>query len=524
MCGLVGTIIAGGGYKTDREKQKKIMSWLLHIDTVRGPHSTGMALVHPHEETEKRECRVFKNTVPGDTFVRSTTFMAAEKLWEHTRVTLGHNRYATMGGISTATAHPLTTKNIVLTHNGTLKNFDNSLAHAGSLNSLDSARIAAELEKSGSTPEIFKKLYGAYALIWFDRRTNSVYIARNSERPLWWAAFDQDILVYASNRWMLESLDTRHTANLRCSIVPKEIPVGELWEFDMNSFKLSYSTDKDGSRVYSTEGLTKLNFTPAKEWQPAYYQNGQQSYLPKWESKNQSGSKNNVTDLGPVGGVKRNKRSSSSEIATEIERSNEILNKHDLRVGDEIEVCLEEVGIEGTKKCPGYALGVGADHPYHKVMLINIPHKMLDGHEHVFSYNCMIMACSESHDNSPVIWAEIKDVAYVVIGPDQADAVLTVPNDDKNLFKAKRLFRELFGKHLIIAPEDCTGEAEYEGPEGSKLIEAAFNAAVEGGCQNCAKEFDEPTDKVHWTYNTLPICDACFNAQSEQGFDQKYVS
>lgn len=122
------------------------------------------------------------------------------------RFVVGHNRAATIGGVSTETTHPFSFEHVTGVHNGTFrawramwKDSDQSVDSAALYEALDNvgpeeAEIVTVLETLG---------LGAYALVWYDSRTSELHIARNDERPLYVVTSPSGVW-FASEKRMLE--------------------------------------------------------------------------------------------------------------------------------------------------------------------------------------------------------------------------------------------------------------------------------------------------------------------------------
>src|SRR5690348_5835448 len=106
MCGIV--LVAGKISKNEEGAFKT----LLELDTIRGPHSTGVLSV-----THDKIVTVAKSVgTPWDLYDTSSFRSLFSK--SHTLL-LGHNRYATVGAITKGNAHPFEHDNVVGVHNGT---------------------------------------------------------------------------------------------------------------------------------------------------------------------------------------------------------------------------------------------------------------------------------------------------------------------------------------------------------------------------------------------------------------------
>lgn len=191
MCGLVGVM----GHIT--QKEKAAFNQLLVVDVLRGKHSTGVALIDHAGEVD-----VFKKAVNVLDFLDFKTYSDLTR-YSHNCM-MGHNRYATKGAVNNVNAHPFEFENVVGMHNGTLSNYtklDNHLHF-----DVDSECLYAHLNNN-PVQDMVDKITGAYALTWFDKRTNNIHFLRNSQRPLNYCySEDGKTLFWASEAWMLRSV------------------------------------------------------------------------------------------------------------------------------------------------------------------------------------------------------------------------------------------------------------------------------------------------------------------------------
>jgi predicted glutamine amidotransferase len=200
MCGLVG--IAGDLNNV----HEKVLKTLLVLDSLRGEDSTGVAFVSKFMD----EVTVAKSL--GDPFnlFNDGKFHKAQQ--RQNKVMLGHNRYATSGGVNKAGAHPFDYDTLVGAHNGTLGaryRLDDDRDFK-----VDSQALYHNIEKNG-VKETIRRLGGqgnAWSLVWWDKIEKTLNFLRNQERPMHMCSSeDGKALFWASEAWMLDVALARHS-------------------------------------------------------------------------------------------------------------------------------------------------------------------------------------------------------------------------------------------------------------------------------------------------------------------------
>lgn len=205
MCGLIGAFRADDAHL---QKLDHFMWQGLYMSALRGMGGTGIGLVHREYDMD-----FAKSHVSAPNFICSAEWEWAAKTMLNSRAVLGHTRSATLGAVKTKNSHPFSFENdkgdgVIMIHNGTIKNWaeltPNTFHHE-----VDSAHVAYSLFTRGGL-ETLKMLEGAYTLIWYDRKTKSLNLARNEERELFytqnkekttfWFASELDMLSSVLNR------------------------------------------------------------------------------------------------------------------------------------------------------------------------------------------------------------------------------------------------------------------------------------------------------------------------------------
>lgn len=218
MCGLVGVI---ANY-TLLGTQLDAFRWLLHLDTVRGDDSTGVAFKRTKVGSEAPKTTVVKTEgIPYKLYAKFPEIFNSKGDFEKENSynfswVMGHNRAKTIGAVNAVNAHPFHHGNIVGAHNGTISTGLHELpTSADIVGQTDSERIMYALSKGVSLQDIVKKLRGAIALSWYDSDTNTYHLFRNKERTLhYYVGPLSNFVMYASEAWMIKIAAARAKISL----------------------------------------------------------------------------------------------------------------------------------------------------------------------------------------------------------------------------------------------------------------------------------------------------------------------
>lgn len=220
MCGHVGIL--------SRKMEKNHVSFFeqaLFADQLRGDHGTGVAFFD-----KDFSHTMLKKAMGVSDFIDLKSYSSlAKDSGLSSKFIMGHNRYATKGGISNKTSHPFNYGDVIMAHNGSLTT-QYQLPESKDF-PVDSENIAYSLDKIG-VEETISKLEGSYSLVWANTKDKTVNFIRNKHRPMIFGlSKDKKTLLYASEHLMLEWIAWRNGIELD-SISSTEEDI--LYTFDMN--------------------------------------------------------------------------------------------------------------------------------------------------------------------------------------------------------------------------------------------------------------------------------------------------
>ena len=268
ICGIV----CAAGLLTAEEE--KIFKFLLILDTVRGEDSTGIAGVSVDGD-------VLVSKAVGTPYDLFPLKLTERVFTANNRLLIGHNRYATQGGVTKKNAHPFEFDNVVGVHNGTLK-ARYGLKHNNY--AVDSEQLYANIDEDGEKV-VIPKVEGAYALVWYDKENEQLKVIRNKERPLHYAfsACGKKVF-FASEAWMLGVALNRNNYKHRPI---QEIQEDQLYTFDVgvnsnfNNFK-DVTFEKEELKQAPPKLVTGTTFRPSAVCTVGTKEASEVNYIGTW--------------------------------------------------------------------------------------------------------------------------------------------------------------------------------------------------------------------------------------------------
>lgn len=283
MCGLAGVF-----YKNPKKRlSKKVIEDLVYVTQLRGLHSAGLIFSYIQQEKDKEPQQMIghkkKAGIPWS-FVQQDDTVTKQINRQDNKVLAFHCRAATKGKVNDENSHPFRHENIVLMHNGTMRN-DYSLSNK--YFDVDSEAICYYLSKEKNTPQSFVDAAdGAYALVWMDYNGGTLNFLRNDDRPLYFAEND-DLIIWASESAFIEFVASRHSIKLNAAV---EFPIFTHRVIDVSTNTVTdnqlihppkkvatfnYHSFYSGSSLYNDDYYDSVKHPPKKEEQNTNLKEGQ---------------------------------------------------------------------------------------------------------------------------------------------------------------------------------------------------------------------------------------------------------
>ena len=257
MCGLSGVYGAIG------VPERNAFGVLQMFAQLRGRDSTGVGLVY---HNKKRKPDVLKSVGGQETLAIDYPTHFDQRAWTLKDTGLlcviGHNRWATVGGVNEENAHPFHIKNIIGCHNGTIPTYDMRHLDKHRYGVTDSQIIMEELAEGKSINDTVEYLPGAWAFTWYDTKRRRLNMCRNKERTLFvTTSKNGKTLFTCSESWMLTVALARSGVSHGeiHSVVPNQHLV---WKIKGNGdVKLDEVSEAQGGKVRAVK-----NFGGISKW------------------------------------------------------------------------------------------------------------------------------------------------------------------------------------------------------------------------------------------------------------------
>jgi len=250
MCGICGVI--SDSFSSPEEK---VMQHLLYVSALRGRDSTGVFSVAESTAPRKPKnatltTQVSKTLTPSPLVILDGSSDINKIIRDNRNyAVVGHCRAATKGSVSVENAHPFDRENVVGVHNGTVNKLFKNYEKFGT----DSEGIYALIDEMGVEAALneIESFTTAYALVWFDRRTNKINFIKNKERPLFFTYFyGTRSLMFASEREFLQLAAERTNMKINNGgVIKGDDPIFTLTEHHLMQVDATNPAERTFSKI-----------------------------------------------------------------------------------------------------------------------------------------------------------------------------------------------------------------------------------------------------------------------------------
>ena len=208
MCGL------WGGYSGFlNEAERDFIKILAGLSFVRGTDSTGITAVTRKgwQGTPEYNYRVYRSLGNPMSFWHSPEMAKEEEGFKNLSCIIGHNRLATVGSKTIDNAQPIHIDDTFMCHNGTVFSFK----RGGEEERSDSYYLTQHLQENDIDSVVKEIGTGAAALVWLDRKNNTLNFWKNHQRTLYLGLIGKiGTVFWASEQWMLKVAESHSSLKL----------------------------------------------------------------------------------------------------------------------------------------------------------------------------------------------------------------------------------------------------------------------------------------------------------------------
>lgn len=229
MCGIVAALAKyEKGFVKD---EVNFFKQMLQVDAIRGPDATGVWGTFPSGNVVWT--KIGEN--PYALFQTKEWDQWEDRMQKSLVTAVGHNRWATSGGVDSEHAHPFVKDHIIMVHNGGIWNHAKIRPDAPK-GSVDSECIAHLLAREDDHVKAIEQLEGAYAIIWYNAKQKRTYFCHNEERPLHYLETD-GVIFLMSEDTALNFLKARNGVKEEFKVMP--VPTNRIFCWDHDTLQMS---------------------------------------------------------------------------------------------------------------------------------------------------------------------------------------------------------------------------------------------------------------------------------------------
>ena len=433
---------------------KDFMKMGLYVDALRGRHSTGLATVD-----SRGEILINKKALEAVDFL---TLPAVNKqIDDHlNRVFIGHNRHATRGAINNVNAHPFQHGKITMVHNGSLTQTHNLPDHNNFI--VDSENIAHSLDKIG-TLDTLKRLYGAFALVWWDEEEKRVKMARNSERPLTIATIEnKNTVIWASEHNMLRFVAAR-----------SGLKISDTWELPENTIA---SFDPESNDIWQCDIQEDVEYYKHKY--PDYNRNA------GFHQNRQTNQRGTQSSQAGTKETEESREKTKQKIKERDVLNQKLFRECGIKKGEEVELCLYNFSPYNPEHpTAGMWEGCTLDDPYVSVVVYGLASDNYDV-EKVYKGEAMCMQIIDpDHElDSKMNYRMVIDNKTIYDADEFAESTI-IYADAPAKIEPKPESKKLVGRSRTIAEKKESVKKLLDEVEEKVKRERAAKEAKQGGAK-----------------------------------------
>lgn len=244
MCGIFGLAAKEPKNSYTSNVRKEIFYNGMLFNIMRGWDGTGFATVREvlHQGKYAISSSVVKRSIHAVDFFCTKTALRGVEEFNQNHFVIGHTRSSTKGANNDSNAHPFRYGNIILVHNGTV---DTSTLPVKAEEVVDSASIAATMDKEGEKKTL-ELLDGAYSLVWYNQKDDSLNFARNKRKPMAIAFTDKGDMYFSSEWATLYNVLMRNGQTIESMQIPRPMVHYKFFKEDLQNYEKT--TFKEYSR------------------------------------------------------------------------------------------------------------------------------------------------------------------------------------------------------------------------------------------------------------------------------------
>lgn len=267
MCGIVG--VAGNL----NAREKDMFQSLLTVCQLRGKHSTGAITVNNSDKYD------YVKRLGTPEFLIETKEYDRKIHSPLSKALIGHCRHATAGKVNMLNAHPFEHGHICGVHNGTLQGVYNMERFREF--DVDSDWLYWYISEYG-IEETIRNIDsdGAWALVWWDEKQETLNFLKNEKRPLYFTySKGMNQMFWASEPWMLYMVERKidlwdgGDSKLKFFSLPNDT----LWSFKVNAY------GKDGPDTFTLKEMVEIKGKEVRSYQGNFHGYGGYSSGVHWK-------------------------------------------------------------------------------------------------------------------------------------------------------------------------------------------------------------------------------------------------